>query len=293
MGRRRSNRRRKGKGMSKTSIYTRRSSRAQASQIYKLSKQLRSVRRNQAESFVWTKYQYDSHSATVAFPGVMFPLINPTAWTPIFNAKQNFSTVFPTGTGYHSKAKVGNLTIKGIYQIESGAQVQIVNLYIVRLKQDTCQTTLTDTGNMNNLMEYDVLETDGRFNGEYYSAKGSATLEGRHDLFLNKKAFSVVGHRSFICGDQSFSTVAAAPEQTAVTNVDDPNKRFQFNIRNNFELEVPSTIIGDTHKAWKTMTTSDIAPTDQLYLLCFNNAVEGSSGFIDWNMTVDVKEANT
>ena len=278
--------------MSKTSIYTRRSSRAQASQIYKLSKQLSRVRRDQADSFVWTKYQYDSHNGEVTFPGVMFPLINPSLWKPIFNSKHPVSTVFGLAN-YHSKAKVGNLKIKGIYQIEEGTQVHVVNLYVVRLKQDTCKATLTDTGDMNNLMEYDTLESDGRFNGEYYSAKGSAALEGRHDLFLNKKAFTVVGHRSFLCGDQAYTTAALAEDANLVTNVQDPNKRFEFTIRNDFELEVPTTMVGDTTKAWKSMDVNEIPPTDQLYLLCFNNAIEGSKGFIDWNLTVDVKEANT
>lgn len=220
----------------------------------------------------------------------MFKLINPVNWIPLFNSHR--PGTLGVGGAYTSKAQVGNIQIKGIVQIESGIQVQQVDLYCVRLKQDTCNSTLTDTGDLNNLFDVNTLPpNDARFDGQYFAQTGSGTLEGRHMTFLNRKAFTVLGHRHFQVSNKSYTTAALADDAVAVTNVADANKPFSFNIKNNFELEVPTTMATEVSKSWKTMDTSDISPTDQIVLLMFSNGVEGSSCFIDWNMVVDVKES--
>lgn len=276
--------------MSKTNIYTRTGSKAQARQIYKLSKQIAAVRRTTKDITTWEKYQYSSSAASTSYPGTFFKLIAPDLWNPIFNAYRAPNAIL--GGEYPTKAKVGNIQVKGIVQIEAGDQVVTVDLYVVRLKADTCMSTLTDTGNINNLFDKeDLPSTNARFNGQYFSQTGTATLEGRHQMFLNKKAFTTIAHRQFQVANQSYTTTAISDDENPVTNIADANKPFSFFIKNNFELEVPTTLATEDKKSWKTMDTSDITPTDQIYLLAFNNAVEGAAIFMDWNMVVDVREA--
>jgi hypothetical protein len=214
--------------------------------------------------------------------------MNPYEWAPIFNAHR--PGILSLGDSYPAKAQVGNIHIKGIVQVEAGTQVQTVDLYVVKLKQDTCMSTLTDTGDLNNLMAKETTG-DARFDKQYFAQSGNATLEGRHMMFLNKAAFKVLGHRQFMVSDYTYSTAAIAEDGHPVTNIGDSNKPFDFYIKNDFQLEVPTTLATETTKSWKTMDTSDISPTDQIVLLMFTNAIEGSSTFIDWNMVVDVKEA--
>jgi hypothetical protein len=220
----------------------------------------------------------------------MFKLMNPHEWHPLFNSHR--PGTLGVGGAYASKAQVGNIQIKGIVQVEAGLQVQQLDLFVVKLKQDTCNSTLTDTGDLNNLFSLDTLPpNDPRFNGQYFAQTGNGTLEGRHMTFLNKKAFTVLGHRHFQVSNKAYTTAALADDAVAVTNVGDANKNFSFNIKNSFELEVPTTMATEVSKSWKTMDTSDISPTDQIVLLMFTNGIEGSTAFIDWNMAVDVKEA--
>lgn len=276
---RRNNGRRKNK---KVSIYTKKGARSQATQIWKNQKQITALRNQIKQTYSRYFYSSKGHSAAVTYPGIVFPLVDPTQMAACFNS--------PWAKSYKNHCKFNYMDLKGIIQIEAGDAVVMVDLYVLQLKKDTAEQVRYDlTDNLAGLVET-FIDGNGKWNGRYYYNTGNAALEGRRGTMMNPDAFNIRAHRQFIVGDKATSGTAITPGED-VDNIGDANKAFSIRLNHPIKLDVAvgQDQAGSTH-TWKKLTVNEVEPEKQLYLFVSCNAVEGTRLFVDWNMITSVNE---
>lgn len=276
----RNNRRNKN---SKLSIYTKKGSKSQAKQIWKNQKQISALKEKMKEAYSRYFYSMTGFSRVVTYPGIVFPLVNPTSMAPCFNSAHAKS--------YKNHCKFNYMDIKGIVQIEAGDSVVMCDLFILQLKKETAEQVRTDLGdNLADLV--DVYETtgQGKWNGRYYFNSGNATLEGRRGTMMNPDAFNIRAHRSFMIGDKAESGTAIDPGED-VSNIENANKAFSIRLTHPIKLDVAvGQDQGGAAHTWKKLTVDEVEPSKQLYMFLSCNAVEGTELFMDWNMILSVNE---
>lgn len=281
-GRRTGRRRRKN---TKLQVYTRKSARSQAKQIWTNSSQLAALKSKMRETYTRRFYELNGSNAAVTKPGAVFPLITPNNWTAIFNTQP----VSANGPGISTHCRVNSLDIQGTMSIEEGTSVVTCDVYVLQLQEATSAVTRDNlNSNLSLLMEKTTVGT-GTWKDYYYSWAGTAALEGPYGLRLNPDAFKVRGHRRFQLGDVPYSEVAA--DATSVTNLRDGNKKFSFKLRHPIKLQNPlGKSTTGTGLSWRTIDVDQIPAHKQLFLACFVNAVEGTEVFLNWNCTLSTNE---
>lgn len=268
----------------KVSVYTRKGARSQAKQIWRNQSQISAMQSKMKETYTRNFYELTGAKAQTVKPGVVFPLIKPDGWDRIF------STQLRPTTATSTHCRVGNIKIRGIMQIEAGDAVVSCDVYVLQLKEATAAVTRDNLGaSLENLMQTGTTSGMAVWNNYYFTNFGNANLEGPTGNMLNPDAFKVRGHRRFMIGDVPYSEVAS--EATAVTNLRDANKQFEFNLSHPIKLKNPlGANQTGTALSWKTLTVDQIAPHKQLYLAVFVNAVEGTQVFLNWNSVITTFE---
>lgn len=277
---RRNNRRRRN---NKVSVYTKKSAKAQATQIWKNQKQITALQNKMKDTYSRYFYNMASHSSVVTYPGIVFPLVDPSALASCFNT--------PWAKTYDNHCRFNYIDLKGIVQIEAGDSVVMVDLFVLQLKKGTAEQTRQDLqDNLSGLVDTFVSSGNGKWNGKYYYNTGNAGLEGRRGTMMNPDAFNIRAHRSFLVGDKAESGTILTPGED-VDNIGDANKPFHIRINHPVKLEVAvGQDQGGTEHTWKKLTVGEVEPAKQLYLFVSCNAVEGTRLFVDWNALVSVNE---
>lgn len=281
-GRRFGRRRRKN---SKLTVYTRKSARSQARQIYKNQTQITAIAHKLKDTYTREFYELTGAEDNMVKPGAVFPLIKPVDWARIFNTQ-------PEGgyLGHSTHARLGNIQIRGQMSIDGGDSVVSCDVFVLQAQKTTAGVVRDNLGaSWENLMQKSMATNDAVWNNYYFNWYGSAALEGPYGLRLNPEAFKIRGHRRFMLSNTAESGTAIAPG-APVTNIKDANKPFMFNL--NHPIKIKNPLGANTTGAgltWKTLTVDQIKSDQQLYLACFVNAVEGTEVFLNWNATFSVK----
>lgn len=271
----------------KVSTYTKRSSRSQASQIWRNQSQINTLRTKVKDASTRNFYGLTMADGVITDPGKVYPLINPSGWERIFNTQ-------PTGVAsFHSThCRMGNIHIRGTMSIEEGTQVNSVDIYVLQCKEDTAAVTVQNIGDSGeNLMQKSATTGNLEWNKYYYFSYSSAALEGAYSPIMNPAAFKVRAHRTFQLGDVTYS--GAAVDIEPVHNIGDANKRFDIKLSHPIKLKNPlGQNTSGTALSWHDMNASQIDPTKQLFLAIYVNAVEGSEVFFNAHATFSVTEPN-
>lgn len=274
------NRRRKN---NKLSIYTKKGAKSQATQIWKNQKQITALTNKLKDTYSRYFYSQTGFSRVITYPGIVFPLVNPTSMAPCFNSAH--------AKLYKNHCKFNYMDIKGLIQIEQGDSVVMCDLFILQLKKETAEQVRTDLGdNLADLSNVYASTGQGKWNGRYYFNSGNAVLEGRRGTMMNPDAFNIRAHRSFIIGDKADSGTALDPGED-VSNIENANKPFSIRLNHPIKLDVAvGQDQGGAAHTWKNLTVDEVEPGKQLYMFLSCNAVEGTELFMDWNMIVSVNE---
>jgi len=282
--RRNNNRRRRN---TKLSLYTRKSSRSQAQQIWKNQSQITSLQRRMMQTYSTNYYTMSGQNRDVVYPGYVFPLIDPGSLFPIFNSQVGGPN------SYASHAQMNWIDFRGMVQVEAGDAVVSVDIFLMRMRPEVAEQVKADLGPLlNQITQVNTLPPfDGTYNNKFYHNKGSADLEGRQFTMMNPRAFEILQKRSFLVGDQPFTSISADAQE--VTNIENANKPFHMRIPYRLKLDNPvGSLPGGTTQSWKTMAASEVPSHKQLFCFVSCNAVEGTKLFVDWTTVQSINEPN-
>lgn len=256
---------------------TRKGATSQALQIYQNQKQINRIEKRLSDTFDRNWYKAHHNYSSLAWPGVIFPLIDPNKLTGIFNTQ-------PTAhANFSNKAKLTSLTFEGIVQTANlfNAQVIQVDMYIVKLRKATASKTQRDLGHdlaylLNDHLGLIPPRITLEQNQIYFDLNGTATEEAPASPMLNPKVFRIMAQRHFMLGDRAFTNSLS---EGTVTNIADANKKFKFQF-NGLDVDLNPGVnktrstfgsTGYSGKTWKDMESNDIPDTEQMYCLMFHN----------------------
>ena len=160
---------------------------------------------------------------------------------------------------------------------------RVCRVYVLALKKETAQDTLTATGGMN------TAGLNAAATGVYThitnSDGGVPTL-----VKFNPAAFRVLAYREFTLANIVNESSVLTPEDlnVAVTNTKDALKRVRIRFRTNIKVKPPQG-------TWKEMTEPEVMPLDRRYLVVHVGGYDDDNDngvHMNTNITINMRETN-
>lgn len=216
-----------------------------------LSRQVRALK---SDALAWRQYQFadtgiirSTSAIAAAEPYHVKRLINPSAWTGVFQAYDEDETKAPR------KFQMKNIKIRWLTQSETSTQTAIqCQIFVVSLKNASAQQFIQETSDGETLT----------VNEHYHQAaldSNAGVAEGFGLYFLNKAYFNIHYTKSFRFG----------AETTGGTSVVDPaayTKTGYKHLSWNKEIKTVKPA------SFREMPLEDIQDTTRLYMYWFTNA---------------------
>lgn len=280
--RRRYNNRRKR--VSKVAAYSRKGAMSQARQIWKLQKQVTSIRNRVKDVTQYRQYKFSQSvtqgGGTSPTYGV-FNLVQPNNWTPVFQAPVNMETLSP------NKFQGRSVGIEGMIQIgDPSVQQSPVTgtIFLCSLRDEVATQFAERTGN-------GVTMADG----VDYSIASMGLVQGSGMTMLNKGTFKIHQIRRFMVGGKTnFEDDFDEHDTAATTNLKDNNYRFYMKHRyqNKLKSDGPDNRTSPTTGGFRTLTIDTLEPKDQLFMFVFSNAINLQTLSIHCNVIFTGKTSN-
>ncbi len=274
------------KGSRKNTKYIKRakSSTAQQKQILSVQRQVVSLKNKVRDRAQYAQFKCPIEQGTgpqnmqIELPAGQFyvnNLVRPSSWGSLFQTTaqaQDSNKVILRGWDiqmvFSPKNSLTALTPK------------IVRVYVVSLRDETAQDTLSGTSNMS------TAGFNAAANGLYYENTftdgGYATM-----VKLNPASFKIHAYREFTVANIMQET-AEPDDDVAVTNTFNALKRVRIYLKTGMKLK-PATGL------WKNMTENDIMPKDRRYLIVHTGGWGGDGDNtvqMDTNIVVNSRVTN-
>ena len=259
-------RRRSRRRNTKTTIYSRKGATAQSRQIWKLQKQVNSVRNKVKDVTQYRQYQFPlavTQGGGTTPTYACFNLVQPDQWAPIFQAPSGHQTLSP------NKFRGRSVGIEGMVQLGNPGEFQAPvtgTIFLASLRKEVAKQFVERTANGVNMIE-----------GVDYSTASLGAVQGSGMTMLNKGTFKIHYVRRFMVGgkinfEENYEDHATAP----TTNLRDNNVRVYIKHRyqNLIKSDGPDSRGITSTGGFKTITIDTLEPHDQLYLFVFSNAID-------------------
>lgn len=275
--RRRFRYRRRRRTPSKATIYSRKSARSQAKQIYSLS---RAIRRHDIK--LKDRAQYVQYKVTFGSNGITHGFTPSSEWQPVIkkmiSPNGNWTPVFQTptlaGNDKSNKFRGRSIGAEHLFQMENPTGTEgdpvTCTLFCVTLRKEAAQQFMNDTSQGTILIP-----------NQHYTITSLGVLQGAGMIFLNKGIFKIRYCKRFIIS----ANIDFEADQK-VTNVRDGNLRIYH------KLSYPNVIKSTNGvKGYKQLNESEIEDTDQVFYYLFHNAYEAQA--IAWHMNAIITGRQT
>ncbi len=274
------------KGSRKNTKFIKRakSSTAQQKQILSVQRQVVSLKNKVRDRAQYAQFKCPIEQGTgpqnmqIELPAGQFyvnNLVRPSSWGSLFQTT--------------AQAQDGNKVILRGWDIQmvfspknslTALTPKIVRVYVVSLREETAQDTLSGTSNMS------TTGFNAAANGLYYENTftdgGYATM-----VKLNPASFKIHAYREFTVANIMQET-ADPEDDVAVTNTFNALKRVRIYLKTGMKLK-PATGL------WKNMTENDIMPKDRRYLIVHTGGWGGDGDNtvqMDTNIIVNSRVTN-
>lgn len=270
--------------VSKVTAFSRKGASSQARQIWKLQKQVNSVRNKVKDVTQYRQYQF-SQGVTQgggATPGyAVFNLVQPDQWAPIFQAPSGHQTLSP------NKFRGRSVGIEGIIQLAdpSVSQAPVTGtIFLASLRKEVAKQFVERTGNGINMQQ-----------AVDYSTAAMGLVQGSGMTMLNKGTFKIHYVRRFMIGGKTnFEDDYDEHDTAPTTNLRDNNVRYYIKHRyqNLIKSDGPDSRSITSTGGFKTITIDTLEPHDQLYLFIFSNAIDGQALSLHMNVIFTGRTSN-
>ncbi len=287
-------RRRYGSAAKKNSRYIKKSKSAhsQQKQLLSIQRQLNSTKNKLRERAQWTQWSIPLEPSSL---GNSIDLANgefyvvgltrPAAMTGIFQSLSEDGTVPPVPALASNIAYYKSWDIQLLFSPKNSLTAltpRIVRVYILSLKEETAQDTLTNTGGMNSTglnaapagVYTHITNSDG----------GLPTM-----VKFNPAAFKIHAYREFTLANIMQETAQTVEDDdVAVTNTFNALKRVRIRLRSNTKIKPPTG-------RWREMTEPQIMPLDRKYLVVHVGGWAGDEDnqvHMDTNIICNMRETN-
>lgn len=273
-------------------IKRRKGARSQQLQLTSLQRQLthtKSKLRDRAQYSQWSLPLEPSTlgSSTDLVDGEFYVvgLNRPAAMTGLFQSVAANGTIPPIPAIAPNIAHYKSFDIQLLFSPKNSLTAftpRIVRVYVLSLKKETAQDTLSGTGGMNTTglnaapagVYTHITNSDG----------GLATL-----VKFNPAAFKIHAYREFTLANIMQETANLVEEEDVpVTNTFNALKRARIRLRTNIKIKPPQG-------TWREMTEPEIMPLDRRYLVMHVGGWGGDQDnqvHVDTNIVVNMRETN-
>ncbi len=257
------NRRRK---VSKVSAFASKGASSQARQIWKLQKQVTSIKNRVKDVTQYRQYSFplsftEGGSAEPTY--ACFNLVQPDQWTPVFQAPSNQATLAP------NKFRGRSVGIETMIQIgdPSVNQAPVTGtVFLCSLRKEVAKQFVERTANGTTMSE-----------GVDYTIASMGLVQGSGMAMLNKGTFKIHYVRRFMVGGKTnFETDYDEHDTAPTTNLRDNNVRLytRHRYQNVIKSDGPDSRTTTTTGGFRDITIDTLEPTDQLYMFIFSNAID-------------------
>ncbi len=203
-----------------------------------------------------------------------YALIQPNAWDPVFQS--NFRANNTDRCFINNIHILANITV-GVSGLISYNPFHYT-IFIVSLRKEARLQTLQRLSPLLVNPQEDIDYT--------YSTIGASVANAHWRL--NPAIYQIHAMRRGMVGNYAFESVAA--DATPVSNIQDANKNHKFVIpwKRRIKRAVGQDVNGNPLE-WKDMTVNEVNPSDQLYMLFFNNAEVDQEVAFAWSVQANTK----
>ena len=277
-------RRRRPRRVKKSTALARKGRHAQASQILTLQRQVDRIKRVTKDVTQYRQYQHpQSHTqgGGVSPSYIVFNLVQPDQWTPIFQTPSNQETLAP------NKFRGRSVGIETMIQLEDPSVNQAPvtgTVFICSLRKEVAKQFVERTNYGTDMTE----EVD-------YCKSSLGLVQGSGMVFLNKGTFKIHSVRRFMVGGKTnFEDDYEEHDTAPTTNLRDNNVRMYYKApyRNYLKSDGPDSRALTTTGGFRTLSLETLEPHDQLYMFVFSNAIDGQALAIHSNVVFTGKTSN-
>lgn len=248
---------RRGRRVKKWQAYSKTGKKAQSRQIYKLQRQVDSVRRKTRSNTQWCQYNLRRNTEEIThgiapentWQPYVWDLIDPSQWNAVFQTNSTLQV--------QSKISMRSIGIEYmVQQTQTGdfdrTLVPVTcTIFFVKLRKESAKQFLEDTNNGQTLSQ-----------GIHFTASDMGTIQGDGMVMLNKGIFKIIHTDRFMLGGlTSYATM-----ESKTKDLKDNNHRRYV------KLSYPNTIKSGTTNPWKNLVSSQLEPTDRIFMYMFHNA---------------------
>lgn len=263
VGRRHINRRRRN---AKVTVFSRKGAASQARQIWKLQKQVNTVRNKVKDVTQYRQYQFSlaqTQGGGTDPSYAVFNLVQPDQWEPVFQTPANQEHFAP------NKFKGRSVGIETMIQIGDPAVNQAPvtgTVFLCSLRKEVAKQFTHRTSN-----------GTGMTPGVDYSIASMGLVQGSGMVMLNKGTFKIHYVRRFMVGGKTnFETDYSENDTAPTTNLRDNNCRLYIRHRyqNKLKSDGPDNRTDTTTGGFRELDINTLEPHDQLYMFVFSNAID-------------------